>query len=68
VKRVKTMGTGGGGAGSTGAKLLLFGGGGECGACDDEFGVAEQERGAARLKPGRGAPTTVGLSEHDEIS
>jgi len=43
------------GAGSTGAKLLTGDGDGET---DAEFGVGAQMPGAARLKPGRGTPTS----------
>ena len=57
VKRAKTTGAEGGGAGTTGAKIwsaeTLGGGGGS----DPERERATQERGAIRWKPGRGDPS-----------
>ena len=53
-KRAKTTGAGGGGAGVTGAKLLRS----DRADADAEFGVESQTVGAARLKPGRGPPTS----------
>jgi len=52
LKRAKTIGAGGGGAGATGAKLLVA----SSGAVDPERGELVQRLGAARLKPGRGEP------------
>ena len=52
LKRAKTIGAGGGGAGATGAKLLVA----PSGAVDPERGELVQRLGAARLKPGRGEP------------
>ena len=53
-KRAKTTSAGGGGAGVTGAKLLRS----DRADADAEFGVESQTVGAARLKPGRGQPTS----------
>ena len=53
-KRAKTTSAGGGGAGVTGAKLLRS----DRADADAEFGVESQTVGAARLKPGRGPPTS----------
>jgi len=54
MKRAKTNGASGGGAGATGAKLVAKRGDGVDSSRDREHGVKSQKLGAARIKPGRG--------------
>ena len=57
LKRAKTMGSMGGGAGTTGAKIFDGATAGGGGGADSEREAATQEVGAIRWKPGRGDPS-----------